>query len=557
MNTPSADNGKPGAPLPIIIAGAGPVGMVLALELGRRGVACVLLNDRPTIAEAPKANAISPRSMEHLRRLGIARRIRESSLPADYPADVTYFTRLTGYELARLHMPSWGEAVAETGRGEGPWASPEPAQRSSQIFLERELFRRLADFPAIEQRFGWRLDALRDAGDRVVCTIVHHATGESREIAGAYLIGCDGGGSRTRKQLGIEFEGDAGIVRPFMGGSMVAAYVRLVPPPGARWPRRSWQYWAVNPEVRALIIAVDGHDTFVAHIQLPEKRPLDEAYVREMVERAVGAPALQEIISFVAWTAGFRLLAQRYGKGRVFIAGDAAHLFTPTGGLGMNTGVDDAVNLAWKLAAAMQGWAGPNLLASYETDRRPIGARNLGWSKRFADSVGTTPATAAIETDTEEGARERELVGARLVKHAAYEFLIPGIHLGVRYADSPLLVPDGTPEPPDEAGTYTPTARPGHRAPHVWLEPGVALFDRFGADFTLLHLGGDAAVPETIAAAFARRGVPLAVLALDRADVRALYQRDCVLVGPDQHVLWRGDAAPADPLALVDRVRGA
>lgn len=540
-----------------IIAGGGPVGMVLALELGRRGVRCVLLNERPGPTDWPKANATSPRSMETLRRLGVAARFRELGLPPDYPYDVTYFTRLNGHELARFHMPGWGEAVAETARGAGPWPGPEPAHRSSQLFLEQAMFERLADFPAIERRFGWRCEGFADEGGHVRVRAVEIASGREEWLEADFLVGCDGGSSVVRKQLGIEYEGDAGIVRPFFGGSMVSAFVRLAPPANARWPRRSWQYWVVNPEIRALCAAVDGAERYVWQIQLPERRPLDGAYIREMIERACGVPALKEIISFVPWTAGYRLLAQRYGAGRVLLAGDAVHLFTPTGGMGMNTGIDDAVNLAWKLAAVAEGWAGPNLLASYEADRRPVGARNLGWSKHFADSVGTTPASAEIERDSEAGARERAAVGQRLAAHAAHEFLIPGIHLGFRYANSPLIWADGTPEPPDPANEYAPTARPGHRAPHAWLAPGVALFDKLGPGFTLLRLGGDGAAAAAIAEAFAARRVPLAVLAIENANARALYGRDYALIGPDQIVAWRGDAAPADPLALADRVRGA
>jgi 2-polyprenyl-6-methoxyphenol hydroxylase-like FAD-dependent oxidoreductase len=540
-----------------VIAGGGPVGMVLALELGRRGIRCVLLNDRAGPTDRPKANATSPRSMETLRRLGVAKRFRALALPPDYPSDVTYFTRLSGYELARLRMPGWGAAVAETARGEGPWAGPEPAHRGSQLYLEQAMFERLADFPAIERRFGWRFERFADHGDKVAVEAVEVASGRSETIEADYLVGCDGGGSRVRKGLGIELEGDAGVVRAFMGGSMVSADVRLAPPAGVKWPARSWQYWVVNPEVRALCLALDGADRYVFGFQMPERRPLDEAYVSDMLVRACGVPALKEIISYVPWTAGYRLLAQRYGAGRVLLAGDAVHLFTPTGGMGMNTGIDDAVNLAWKLAAVADGWAGPNLLASYEIDRRPVGARNLGWSKHFADSVGTTPATPEIERDSEAGARERDAVGKRLAAHAAHEFLIPGIHLGFRYANSPLVWDDGTPEPPDPANEYAPTARPGHRAPHLWLAPGVALYDKLGPEFTLLKLGGGDAAAAALANAFAERRIPLAVLALESADARALYGRDCALIGPDQIVYWRGDAAPRDPAALVDRVRGA
>jgi len=540
-----------------VIAGGGPVGMVLALELGRRGIRCVLLNDKAGTTDRPKANATSPRSMEILRRLGVAARFRSRGLPPDYPSDVAYFTRLNGYELARLRMPGWGAAVAETERGEGPWAGPEPAHRGSQLYLEQAMFERLAGFPSIERRFGWRFERFADRGDKVAVEAVDVASGRAETIEADYLIGCDGGGSRVRKGLGIELEGDAGVVRAFMGGSMVSAFVRLAPPVGAKWPAPSWQYWVVNPEVRALSVAIDGADRYVFGFQLPEKRPLDSRYVREMLDRACGVPALKEIISYVPWTAGYRLLAQRYGAGRVYIAGDAAHLFTPTGGMGMNTGIDDAVNLAWKLGAVAQGWAGPNLLASYEADRRPIGARNLGWSKHFADSVGTTPATEAIEADSEAGARERAAVGQRLAAHAAHEFLIPGIHLGMRYEKSPIVWHDGTPTPPDPANQYAPTARPGHRAPHVWLAPGVALYDKLGPEFSLLQLGGSAADAAEIAGAFAGRRIPLAVLALENAEARSLYGRNFALIGPDQFVYWRGDSAPPDAAALADRVRGA
>jgi len=540
----------------VIIAGGGPVGMVLALELGRRAVPCILLNDRDGPSPQPKANATSPRSMEHLRRLGIAGTFRAAGLPADHPTDVTYVTRLNGYELARQRLPCWRDAVAETAIGSGPWASPEPAQRGSQIYLERVLYARLADFPAIDRRFGWRLDGFEARADGVAVRAVEVATGKEAVLEGDWLVGCDGPSSVVRKGLGIEYEGDAGIERPMMGGTMLAVHLRLDrrPADGPR-PERSWQFWTVNSEIRTLMIALDGADEFVVHIAMTadEVPSTDEA--RALVERAAGGPAVKEIISATPWKAGYRLLAQRYRAGRVFIAGDAAHLFTPTGGLGMNTGVEDAVNLGWKLAAVVNGWGGPGLLDSYEADRRPVAARNLAFSKAFADSVGRTPASPAIETDTEEGRAERARIGAHLLEHARREFLIPGIHLGYRYEGSAIVMPDGTPEPPDPPSSHAPTARPGHRAPHLWLAPGEALYDRLGLDFTLLRLAGDA---ETAAleAAFAAAGVPLATLEVEAAGARDLYEADLALVGPDQHVVWRGDAPPADPAALVETVTG-
>jgi 2-polyprenyl-6-methoxyphenol hydroxylase-like FAD-dependent oxidoreductase len=545
----------PDARVPVIIAGGGPVGMVLALELGRRDVPCVLLNDRDGPSPQPKANATSPRSMEHLRRLGVAEAFRATGLPDDHPTDVTYVTRLNGYELARQRLPCRRDAIAETTVGSGPWASPEPANRGSQIFLERVLFDRLADFPAIERRFGWRLEGFEARDDGVTARIVEVATGKEAALEGDWLVGCDGPSSAVRKGIGIEYEGDAGIERPMMGGTMLAVHMRFDRHFANRpWPERSWQFWTVNPQIRALMIAIDGADEFVVHIAMKDGEEPSQADVRSLVERAAGGPVVREIISATPWKAGYRLLAQRFRAGRVFIAGDAAHLFTPTGGLGMNTGLEDAVNLGWKLAAVIKGWGGPRLLDSYEADRRPIGARNLAFSKAFADSVGRTPASPAIETDTEEGREERARIGAHLLEHARREFLIPGIHLGYRYEGSAIVAPDGTPEPPDPSSTYAPTARPGHRAPHLWLAPGRALYDALGPEFTLLCLCGEGGEP--IGDAFDAAGVALARLTVTAEGSRDLYGADLVLVGPDQHVVWRGDAPPDDPAALAATVTG-
>ncbi len=496
--------------------------------------------------------------MEHLRRLGVAERFREIGLPADHPADVTYvtrLTRLTGYELARQRLPCWRDAMAEVAVGAGPWASPEPAHRASQIYLERALFARLADFPAIERRFGWRLEEFEDQGDHVLCRAVHTDSGDTLKLTGDWLVGCDGPASVVRRGLGIEYAGDAGVERLIMGGTMLAVHLRLRRPAGVAWPERSWQFWTVNPDIRTLIIAIDGADEFVMHIAMKDGPAPGEAEARELVNLAAGCALECEILSISPWTAGYRLLAEQFRQGRVFIAGDAAHLFTPTGGLGMNTGIEDAVNLGWKLAAVIKGWGGPALLDSYEANRRPVAARNLAFSKMFADSVGLTPASAAIETATEEGALERRETGAHLLEHARREFLIPGIHLGYRYECSPVIEPDGTPAPEDPPNDYTPTARPGHRAPHAWLSDGVALFDRLGVDFTLLTFGANAD-GISLQKAFASVAAPLSILPIEDATIAALYERRLVLVGPDQHVVWRGDEAPNDPSALVARVTG-
>ena len=541
----------------VLIAGGGPVGLVLAIELGRRGVRCVLLNDKPETAQHPKANAIGSRTMEHLRRLDVAKAVRASGLDDDHPTDVAYFTRLTGIELARLRMPSRAEALRQARDGASPWPSPEPPHRCSQIFLERCLKTRADAMASADIRFGWRLTAWREEKDGIVGAAEEVATGRTVEIAADYLAGCDAGSSVVRKGLGIEYEGESGVVRPFMGGGMFASYFRTKVDSSWLKVGRAWQYWVLHPEVRGLMIHVDSRTLMLmhtVHVTGGDPRAMDVGRINAAL---AGAPVPTEVISSMPWTAGYSLVAQSFGRERVFIAGDAAHLFTPTGGLGMNTGIDDAVNLGWKLAALVKGWGGPRLAASYETERRPIGIRNVAFARGFANSVGTATVTAEIEQDTAAGRAERATLGARLNDHAFREFIIPGIQLGLLYDTSDVIWPDNTPPPRHEDTRYVQTAFPGGRAPHLWLGPDAPLFDRFGPEFTLLKFrGASDADTAAIADAARARGVPLYVVDVPGDHARELYAAELALVRPDHHVAWRG-ARAADPHALIDRVRGS
>ncbi len=540
----------------VLIAGGGPVGLTASLELARHGVRCMVVNDQPQTALHPKANAISARSMEHFRRFGVAPQIRAAGLPADYPTDVTYVTRLTGYEMARLRMPNRVDAVAQANAGSGPYDSAEPPHRCSQLYLEAILHAAAAAQPSIDLRYGHRLEEFRETNDGVVGVVRDLANDQVFDVAAQYLVGADGGRSTVRRQLGIRYEGESGVERRMMGGSMLATYFRA--PRNRAWLKiaPSWQYWIVTPDLRALMMSVDGADQFVLHARIPDGDDPDSIDERELIDRAAGAPVEAEIILRQPWTAGHVLRARSFGAGRVYLAGDAAHLFTPTGGLGMNTGVDEVVNLAWKLAACVNGWAGPQLLTSYEADRRPIAARNQAFARGFAESIGTFPVDPAIEQETSEGAAERQRLGEHLADHGRREFVIPGIVLGVRYEESAIIWPDGSPPTTDDPYDYIPTARPGSRAPHLWLGDGSALCDRFAPGFTLLRMNANRTVDDLLTAA-TERGVPITVVNLDEPGVRERYETDLALVAPDGHVVWRGDAAPSDCLALIDRIRGA
>ena len=274
-----------------------------------------------------------------------------------------------------------------------------------------------------------------------------------------------------------------------------------------------------------------------------------------MFWEAVGEPLPCDILARTGWTAGHSLVADKYRQGRVFIGGDAAHLFTPAGGLGYNTAVEDAVNLGWKLAAALKGSGGPTLLASYELERRPIAIRNTGFARAFADSIGCFVPAAEIEDDTAEGEAARRSASADLENHGRKEFNIPGITFGARYDGSPIVVSDGAAPPPDSVNEYQPSAVPGGRPPHYWLAPGRSLYDTFGFEWTLLRLGSDAPSGDEFRAAAEANAVELRVVDIQNEAVRILYEKRLALIRPDQIVAWRGDdAGGAD--AVLRKVLG-
>ena len=283
---------------------------------------------------------------------------------------------------------------------------------------------------------------------------------------------------------------------------------------------------------------------------MPPGQAGDRDWVDQSLWLTVRREFPHEIIATAEWTAGLTLVAERFRHQRVFLLGDAAHLFTPTGGLGYNTSIDDAANLGWKLAGVCLGWGGPRLLESYETERRPIARRNTRFARAMADSLGSIEVTQAHEDDTPEGAQRRAELGARLYQHATDEFDTQGIQFGVCYGGSPVVVSDGGPPPLDDPHRYTPNATPGARAPHIWLTDGRCLFDAFGPVFTLLQLNPAADASPLLRTATAAR-VPVAHLALRHDEARDLYGSDLVLIRPDHHVAWRGDRLPDDPADVI------
>lgn len=530
----------------VLIAGGGPCGLMLANELGRRGIRTLLVDPKPGTAFNPQANATQARTMEHFRRLGFAPEIRGQGLPADHPTDIAYFTRFATHELARLALPTAQQAVRNVRAMSGSWSAAELPHRVSQKFVEATLRRHAGACAGNDIRYGWRLVDFRDDGGAVQATVQPVDGGAPLQVQAAFLVGADGARSLVRQRLGIEWDGATGVRRDFMGGQMFAAYLRAPAFYAAVPHPRAWMYVSVNRERRAFLAAVDGRGEFAFHASLHDGEDGDawtEADARRVFAQAVGREIDLEVLSLGTWTAGHSLVARSFRRGRVFIGGDAAHLFTPTGGLGYNTAVEDAVNLGWKLASVVRGVAPDALLESYQTERQPLARRNTAYAREFADSVGLFPATAELEEDSAAGAAARRRASDYLNAHARLEFNIPGVTFGGRYDASPVIVADGSRPPADQPNVYVPTACPGGRPPHAWLEGGRSLFDIFGIDWTLLALGTSPPPVEPFTVAARALGMNLKVVALPSAALRELYGAPLALIRPDQMVAWRGAAA--------------
>jgi len=540
----------------VVIIGGGPCGLMAAIELGRRGVSVILLEERLTPVRFPAANATQARTMEHYRRLGFAEKVRAKGLPPDYPTDIAYFTRYAKHELARFSLPSARAAREMIKTMTGSWSAAELPHRVSQMFVEDTLRAEAQALPTVSLRPGWKMADIRDEGDSV--TVEAEGSDGRMTLRAAYALGADGGSSPTRKSLGYGYVGESGVIRDFMGGRMFAIHFRssklydVIPHP------RAWMYWAVNRERRAFMAAVNGRDEFNFHVQLrPDEQPaqISDADAKAIFHQALAAQLDIEVIARSVWNAGYTLVAEKFQRGRIFLGGDAVHLFTPTGGLGYNTAVEDAVNLSWKLAGVLNGWGHPALLDSYETERQPLARRNTTYARGFADSAGLFVPPPELEDDGPAGDAARKRTGDHFNHHARFEFNIPGITFGGRYDGSPIIVPDGTAPPPDTINDYVPTACPGGRAPHLWLADGRSLYDAFGFEFTLLRLGPKPADAGAFRSAAAAQNIPLSIVDVVTDEARDLYAADLALIRPDQIVAWRGHSA-ADAARVLRRVSG-
>ncbi len=535
--------------IPVLIVGAGPVGLVLAKELSHHGIRSTLVERNLDTTRWPKMDITNCRSMELLRRLGLEDGLRQVGVPAQFSFDVIFATGLAGREFARWAMPSV-DAMRERIRAHNDGTMPcVPYQRCSQEVFEAWMKRLCEDDPLIDVRSGWRFDTLTQDADGVTAEITDTTNNERRFLRARYLVGCDGATSAVRKALDIPLLG-----RPV---PRIARQVHFKSRDlGAL--HAHGQFWHIFFAATGTLISQDEVDTWTVQRYYPPDTDPSGIPSEEVVASALGCSiAIDRVLVTSVWQ-GNLLVADRYRAGRVFLAGDSAHQNIPTGGYGMNTGVGDAVDIGWKLAATLHGWGGPALLASYEVERRPVAVRNVARSDRHANVHATWRSQmdrALLEADTPEGAAHRDRINA-IIQAERGENEDHGIELGYRYDGSPVIVAETGDAPPWQPRTYTPTSWPGGRPPSVILEDGSFLFDRFGRGFTLLDFTDDRDASRLVQAA-AARGVPLERVVIRDPHARQLYERNLVLIRPDQHVAWRGDRVPDNPSAIVDRVRGA
>jgi 2-polyprenyl-6-methoxyphenol hydroxylase-like FAD-dependent oxidoreductase len=533
--------------VPVLIVGAGPVGLALAGDLAWRGIDSLLVERGDGVVQQPRMDMVGIRTMEFCRRWGIVEQVRNAGYNRDYPQDCIWVTDLNGYEFGREHFPAPNLEKA-------PPQSPQKRERCPQNFFDPVLARFARESNRVAFAYRTELVSFTEDGDGVLATL-RGADGSEQRVRAGFLVGCDGGASTVRQELGIAMTGEPVLTYTTNAVFRCDGLEKL------HDKKPGYRYIFIGPEgTWATLVAINGRDQWrFSLVGDAEKRQVTEEEMRRAIVRAVGREFDFEILSMLPWVRR-QLVADAYGRGRVFIAGDAAHLTSPTGGFGMNTGILDAVNLSWKLAAVLQGWGGADLLASYEAEQRPVAIRNVTEAgdnlKRMLSPRILKPDPRVFDMDDPDVEQARREYGERYTEMMKREWFSIGIHLGYVYEHSPVVVPDGTPPPPDSVQTYQQTARPGSRAPHVWLAEGRSTLDLFGRSFVLLRLGADAPDAQTLADAAQQAGVPLEIHAIRHDETERLYERKLCLVRPDGQVAWRGDTLPDDARAMIDTVRG-
>ena len=526
----------------VIVVGAGPVGLALAINLGRAGIKTILLERNPEPQFLPKMERCNARSMEMFRRIGLSKKIRDAGLRADCPMDVFIVEDLTKPALLEEKHPSiqtFHEKIRECRDLSMPL---EPYQLISQYTLEPLLKAEAEALQSVEVLFGHELIEFSQSDDGVSVRF-EDSDGQSKTLMAAYLVGCDGGSSPIRKQLGIKLRGEGGILE--LQQALFYCEELFERLPHGNGPGQGRHYHRADAE-HTFLIMQDSTKHWSLHATVPDAEAMKSKF-----EEIVGFPVDYELLSCAPWRQNL-LLADRYREGRVFLAGDSVHLVIPTGGLGMNTGVGDSFDLAWKLIGTLKGWGGPELLDSYEIERRQIGDRNVGAS-RYAN-VGRQKWRSIATDEIFDGTDAGELIKRNLIQVADSEQRkgnrMIGAELGYRYVDSPCIdnIPGG---PEHRVGKYNPNVWPGSRLPHCWLDDGSALQDQLPETYILLSLGKKSLDTSKLRQSYEKIGAPVTEVRIESNRLRDLYGFDFLILRPDMHVVWRGNDAPQNPQEIA------
>jgi 2-polyprenyl-6-methoxyphenol hydroxylase-like FAD-dependent oxidoreductase len=539
----------------VVIVGAGPVGLTLGMILAQRGVAVTLLETRHR-GEPPnvKCNHVSARSMEILRRLGVANAARNAGLPADYANDIAYRTSMVGKAITRIPIPCRRDRFTATGGPDTDWPTAEPPHRINQLFLEPILFEHAVAMPGLTVLNRTEYLSHTETADGIQISARNIDSGEQTAITARYLAGCDGGRSQVRRDIGAKLVGDAVVQR------VQSTYIRAPQLLGLMNDQPAWASFSLNPRRSGNVYAIDGRETWLVHNYLRDDEPDFDSVDRDWSIReilGVGPDFTYEVLSNEDWF-GRRLVADRFHQGRVFICGDAAHLWVPYAGYGMNAGIADAECLGWLLAANVAGWGKSGMLDAYAAERQPITEQVSVFAMNHAHAMAKERKVvpADIEDDTPTGAAAREALGRKIYDLNVQQYCCGGLNFGYYYDRSPIISYDGAAQPAYSMADFTPSTVPGCRTPHIWLADKRSLYDAMGPDYTLLRFDTNQDAQPLMAAA-AARGIPIQLLDVAPGkDGSGPYAEAFVLSRPDRHVAWRGDACPTDPNALLDTITG-
>jgi 2-polyprenyl-6-methoxyphenol hydroxylase-like FAD-dependent oxidoreductase len=536
--TPVHDD--PATRVPVVIVGAGPVGLSLAIELGFRSIKCLLIEKNDRVGYAPRAKTTNVRTRTHLRRWGIADKLAQAApLGIEYPSDILFVTRLAGQLLAKIQN-------ASNCAPERNVLYPEHAQWIPQYVLERILKSHVETLPSVEIRFSTEFNGAEQNSDAVLVRLRDTTRSSHEELHCQYLVGTDGARSAVRELIGAKMAGEYGLSRNYNIVFRAPGLAQAHPHgPGT-------MYWQVNPQAPSLIGPMDRDDIwFFMPTKLPPGVSLSSEGAAVLIREATGIDLPYEILSTDEWVAS-RLIADKYSSGRCFLAGDACHLHPPFGGFGMNMGVADAVDLGWKLAARLQGWGGETLLASYEIERRQIHERVMDEAVANHSVLSNDFWCEGLEESSAKGQSLRARAGEQIAAAKVREFHTLGTVLGLCYERSPVILSDGSNNCSTDGRIYTPSSRPGCLAPHAWLSDGTSLYDHFGSGFTLIanqtasQNDVDAARKDALAL-----GMPFTVIERFEGDALDAYSARYTLVRPDQYVGFRGDQLPPGTLRKV------